>query len=269
MLQRIVSARLIWPTVLAVAGLSVLVSLGAWQWRRLAWKEDLIAKLQSSTTAEPITLSALLELDRADGRDRVRFRRVVAAGTFDHENEFHVWAGKPSGPAWLVITPLRLATPVTHSGQAPIKTVLVMRGVVPQGRKQRALRARDDVRGRVEFVGRIRLGSAPNWAANPPDLERNEWYERDLGAMTRVLAERQAAKAPSGTIAAATFPMFIEAEQKVGGADAPAPDLAAISLSNRHFEYALTWWGLAMTLIGVYAAFAWSRLRGSEYGSRG
>jgi surfeit locus 1 family protein len=33
---------------------------------------------------------------------------------------------------------------------------------------------------------------------------------------------------------------------------------------NRHLEYALTWYGLALTLIGVYAAFAMSRLRNSS-----
>jgi len=32
------------------------------------------------------------------------------------------------------------------------------------------------------------------------------------------------------------------------------------AIPNRHLEYALTWWGLALTLIGVYAAFAYSRV---------
>ncbi|HUZ91635.1 MAG TPA: SURF1 family cytochrome oxidase biogenesis protein, partial [Methylocella sp.] len=30
-------------------------------------------------------------------------------------------------------------------------------------------------------------------------------------------------------------------------------------LSNNHLSYALTWFGLALTLIGVFAAFAWQR----------
>jgi surfeit locus 1 family protein len=37
--------------------------------------------------------------------------------------------------------------------------------------------------------------------------------------------------------------------------------LNAVNLSNRHLEYALTWYGLALTLAGVYFAFAASRLR--------
>ena len=44
----------------------------------------------------------------------------------------------------------------------------------------------------------------------------------------------------------------------------PVPLDGKYSLSNRHLEYALTWWGLALTLVGVYAAFVVSRLQQSE-----
>jgi surfeit locus 1 family protein len=36
-----------------------------------------------------------------------------------------------------------------------------------------------------------------------------------------------------------------------------------IVLSNRHLEYAITWYGIALTLVGVYLAFAVNRLQGS------
>jgi len=31
-------------------------------------------------------------------------------------------------------------------------------------------------------------------------------------------------------------------------------------LPNNHLQYALTWYGIALTLAGVFAAFAWRRL---------
>ena len=48
----------------------------------------------------------------------------------------------------------------------------------------------------------------------------------------------------------------------------PRGGVTRLDLPNRHLEYALTWYGLALTLIGVYAAFAASRLRlpGSRVG---
>jgi surfeit locus 1 family protein len=36
-------------------------------------------------------------------------------------------------------------------------------------------------------------------------------------------------------------------------------------LPNRHLEYALTWYGLALTLAGVFAAFARTRLRSADH----
>jgi surfeit locus 1 family protein len=35
-------------------------------------------------------------------------------------------------------------------------------------------------------------------------------------------------------------------------------------IPNRHLEYALTWFGLAATLIGVFVAFAAGRLHGQS-----
>ena len=43
----------------------------------------------------------------------------------------------------------------------------------------------------------------------------------------------------------------------------PKGGVTRISLPNRHLEYAVTWYGIALTLIGVYLAFAISRLRAS------
>jgi cytochrome oxidase assembly protein ShyY1 len=42
----------------------------------------------------------------------------------------------------------------------------------------------------------------------------------------------------------------------------PLPVAATIELPNRHLEYAIAWYGLAATLIVVYAASNWSRLTG-------
>ena len=39
MLQRLHKADLVWPTLLALAGLALLIGLGTWQMERKRWKE--------------------------------------------------------------------------------------------------------------------------------------------------------------------------------------------------------------------------------------
>ncbi len=44
----------------------------------------------------------------------------------------------------------------------------------------------------------------------------------------------------------------------------PQPNETKLTFVNNHLGYALTWYGLAATLIGVFSAFAWQRLRGTR-----
>jgi surfeit locus 1 family protein len=37
-----------------------------------------------------------------------------------------------------------------------------------------------------------------------------------------------------------------------------------VSFPNSHLGYAITWFGLAAALAGVYAVFVWRRLRGKS-----
>jgi surfeit locus 1 family protein len=78
----------------------------------------------------------------------------------------------------------------------------------------------------------------------------------DIAAMTGS-AYRDA---PGATMTA--LPYWIDADARPeppGGF--PKGGVTRLDLPNRHLEYAITWYGLALTLIGVYLAFAASRLR--------
>jgi surfeit locus 1 family protein len=60
-------------------------------------------------------------------------------------------------------------------------------------------------------------------------------------------------------------PFFIDAEAEPGNPGGwPKGGTTILTLPNRHLEYALTWYGLAVTLIGVYLAFARGRLRDAD-----
>ena len=58
-------------------------------------------------------------------------------------------------------------------------------------------------------------------------------------------------------------PFYIEQEAPVPPSGSPRPGKLKTNLPNNHLEYALTWFGLAAALTGVFAVFAWQKLRES------
>jgi surfeit locus 1 family protein len=251
MLQRLRKARLIWPTLAALAGLAVLIGLGSWQMERKRWKEGLIARIAARVHADPVPLSMA---QAAEARDGLEYRHVAVRGRFHHDRERYLYAPATGGLGWHVYAPLEMA------GGA---VVWVNRGFVPDARKAPASRLKGQVQGEVDVRGLVRLPTRPGWFAPANDAAHNLWYWPELAAMTASAfpeRRRTGAEAPQGP---AVLPLVIDADaqpEPPGGL--PRGGVTRLQLPNRHLEYAVTWYGLAATLVGVYLAFAISRLRG-------
>ncbi len=263
MFRRFRAARLLWPTLFAMAGMALLLALGQWQLDRKAWKEELIARLESGAKAEPVPLGRVLP---APDLKPLEFRRVRLSGRFWHGREFHIWTPDPGGPVWTIVTPFELAEGIGSPQRNPMRIVLVVRGAVADEKKAPAARAGGQIDGQVEIVGRIRLDQHSPFVA-PPKPGENVWLSRDMREMAPRAARAIAEGAASGGADEAlsmVAPVFVEAEDRMGGPEAPAPRLGAVVLANRHLEYALTWFGLAAALAAVFGAFARGRLRGNS-----
>lgn len=64
-----------WLTAIVAIMLAILISLGVWQYQRLQWKTDLLAEVEASVTASPLT--SLEDLERAiEAGEPVDFRRI-------------------------------------------------------------------------------------------------------------------------------------------------------------------------------------------------
>jgi surfeit locus 1 family protein len=240
MLSKLRAKGLLWPAAMTLLGVAMLIGLGNWQMRRLAWKEGLIAAITERTHAEPIPLA---EAERRSGD--IEYMRVKVKGQLLNDRELDFYAfDEQAGPGWHIVVPLQLADG---------SIVFVNRGFVPDELKDAAKRKEGQPAGEVEIVGLARKPEIPGAFTPANDATKNVWYWRDLPAMAA------AALAPDKP---RVVPFVIDAElepRMPGGW--PKGGVTRLELPNRHLEYALTWYGLAAALVSVFAAFAVTRWR--------
>jgi surfeit locus 1 family protein len=231
------------PSLAAAAALAVLIALGVWQVERKAWKEALIATIAERLAAPPIAVPAPAAWPRL-GADADEFLHVSATVEFDNGTEALVYTSgstlrdDPGGPGYWVFAPARLADGI----------VIVNRGFVPQDRQDAASRPDGEIAGPVAVTGVLRWPEPPGLFTPAADPARNLWFSRDSAAIA-------AAKG----VAAAPFYIELEGPEPPGGL--PHPARLKPNLPNNHLQYAITWFGLAAVLIGVYAAWLFSGWR--------
>jgi cytochrome oxidase assembly protein ShyY1 len=79
--------------------------------------------------------------------------------------------------------------------------------------------------------------------------QNNVWYLRDSKAMA------QAKKWDSAA------PFYIDQESPVPPGGLPLPAKLEVHLPDNHLQYAITWFGLALALAGVYVAWLVGQFR--------
>jgi surfeit locus 1 family protein len=238
------SRRSFWlVAVLGLAALAILIALGTWQVQRLHWKEDLLATIDTRIHSSPLPLSGI-EVQYRTTRD-VDYTPVTATGIFRHDGERHFLATWKGQSGFFVYTPLALADG---------RFVFVNRGFVPYDLKDPSRRAEGQVEGEVTITGLARnpLQEKPSSLVPDNDPAKNIFYWKDRDAM--------AASAGLGA-QAEIVPVFIDADATPNPGGYPLGGVTLIDLPNNHLQYAVTWYGIALTLVGVFAAFAWRRIR--------
>ncbi|HEX7871431.1 MAG TPA: SURF1 family protein [Sphingobium sp.] len=203
---------------LAVAGLA---SLGVWQVDRLAWKRDLIHKVETRIHARPVEAPRDAEADDA-------YLRVTASGYFLHDRTTLVQAVTVRGAGYWVMTPL-----MTDRGV----TLLVNRGFVPAEAKTSYMRPS----GTVRITGLLRLSEPHGGFLRSNDPGANRWYSRDVAAISA------ARKLPSPL---ANY--FVDAEASPSPDALPIGGLTVVKFPNSHLSYAITWFVLAAMVAGAY-----------------
>ncbi|WHO40461.1 SURF1 family protein [Sphingobium sp. AP49] len=208
-------------TLIALLLFSGLCALGAWQVQRLAWKRDLIARVDARIHA------AAVPAPRSATRDD-EYRRVAASGHFLHDKAVLTQAVTVRGPGYWVMTPL-----VTDAGF----TLIINRGFVPQDNRTRYSRPE----GTVHLIGLLRLSEPGGGFLRSNDPAAGRWYSRDVAA---IAAAQHVAPPVAG--------YFIDAAANCGPDTAPVGGLTVVRFPNNHLQYAITWFILAAMVAGAY-----------------
>lgn len=240
--------KLLVPAIAAAIGLAILLNLGFWQLARLDWKLALIAKVSediNKTAVEAPTPKEWTELDL----NEADYRHVSVSGKFLEGAAFYYIGlaeakGPYAGPGYFVYSPFR-----TDNGWV----VMINRGFIPDGIS--ADQKADAVKlpsGELEYQGLLRKSEKPNWTTPAADEANRIWFARDTDHMLKVL----------GISAEYIAPFSIDLDARFTPASGlPQAGETIVRFANDHLGYAITWFGLAATLVGVFIAYAISVFR--------
>ena len=233
--------RFPWILTLVVAvALTLLIGLGVWQVQRLAWKEGLIAQSEAAAESPPVLLSEVLA-----ARDP-EFRRALV-----------VCPGLPTAPY------VELQSIIDGEAGSRLLSIcrppgtdaafIIDRGFVPDTVSARPRVATST----LPLSILVELRRTPHPGAMSPPPQQGRFYARDSAAIGAALG----APAPS------PFTLFALASSnpEFPALVASAPPAA---FANNHLGYAMTWFGLAIVLIGFYVAFVRRRMQSAQPDTR-
>ncbi len=220
-----VRRRLLVPALSTLVMLAILLGLGTWQVRRLAWKRALLAQIAAAEQAPAVPLPAHPgRFQKVSVRGRLLADRTALYGAEVHD--------APSGPVLggQLIVPLQ---------RADGPTLLVDLGWVPAQRSEPL----DLPAGETTIAGYVRPPDHPGLFSATDDPKARLFYTLDPAAIGAALGLPEVA--PFTLVALGTPPPR--------GWPEPARHLPRPL--NNHLQYALTWYGLAAVLVVVFVAY--------------
>ena len=222
---------LLWPTVFALPALIILLALGTWQVQRLEWKNQLIDDFETRATADTI------ELPVGAVAPDMEFRRLSLTGSFDHSKEVFMTARTYEGNAGFhIVTPFTLTDG---------RIVLINRGWVSESYREQEKRKFTLVEGEVTVAAILRFPGKKGYFVPENEPENGFWF-------TLVPEQIVAHLGLQGRAESAIYAAALRTSDTI---ELPIAARTETNLRNSHLGYAVTWYGIACALIGVYLAF--------------
>ena len=202
--------------------ITIFCALGTWQLYRLQWKLEIINEITIGLESRPVEYSNLIKKN---------YQRVNAEGKFNFDQQIYLYSLNDNGkPGYDVITPFR-----TDKNE----NVLINRGWISKELKDSSsINSKKDSQQKI--VGFLRKIYKPNMFKPANDIENNVWFSINLVDI-REFTGKQFNE----------FVIFLED----GQVKIPLPKKISIDVPNNHLKYAITWYGISISIIFYYLYF--------------
>ena len=218
--------KLLFPLVIGLGGIAILLWLGFWQVERLAWKEGVIADIESRLAEDPVPLPTDIDPE-ADN-----YRTVIMQGAASGEEIRFLDSGTSAGTGHRIISAF-----VTTDG----RRVMLDQGLLPlYAEEGQALTVEVTVQGNLIWPDDI-SEQAP---------EGDEWYARDVAAM-------------AGALGTEPVLIVLSAASDYDPRLSPLP-VDTRNIKNDHLEYAITWFLLAVVWLAMTMFYMARSMRQKE-----
>ena len=215
--------RLLVPGLSTLVMLGVLLFLGGWQVQRGAWKRGVLAEIAAAEALPAIPMPTAPGL----------FTKVKVEGLLRYDRAA-LYGAEGRDIAGLPVMGAQLLVPLERPGVSPL---LVLLGWVPG--------LPTDVAPRAAVIeGYVRAPEVAGAFSATDDVRGRRFYTLDPLAIGKALG------------IGAPMPMILVALGPVAMPPAPDPAHTLPRPTNNHLSYAITWFGLAAGLVGVFLAYA-------------
>ena len=232
------SLALVFITIIACCLFLLFLSLGIWQVERLSWKKDLIARVDARIAAQAVPAPTPQDWP-AISAEKDEYRHIFVEGSYIEGKEIAVKALTVLGSGYWQLVPLQ----TKDNG-----VIYINRGFVSDEDYKAGLLNQNIPAGETSLSGLLRISEPDGFFLRPNEAEKDLWNSRDVAAF--------ATKQGLNHVA----PYFIDADKAASSAQTsgkqPVGGLTVVKFPNSHLSYAITWFVLALMVLGG-TLFTW------------
>ena len=222
-------------TLFTVLSIAILIGLGTWQYQRLQWKTNLLAEVEAAVTAPP--LSSLRDVQKALSQgEPTDFRRIeFYAEILTGQTPFLVYSRTKRELSWRTF----------YAAKGDGVRAFLATGLVSDTERDKVSVVTDSAP--QSFAGYVRLARAQERGAAQSTPGANRWF-----SFNPLPDTANWASGLNGEFAAQPIESDFYIDVAVGEISADTLPIKRPQIRNNHFDYMLTWYGLAVALFVIY-----------------